>query len=74
MAKVTEKRPDGSTVIVVPAAEAADLEVGGEVDVRPAAGRSALPWPFGALAGKYPSFDAEEIKAARREALAGKAE
>lgn len=70
MAKVIEKRPDGSTAVVVPAAEAADLEVGGEVDVRFAAvgdgADAALPWPFGAL-------EVEEVKAARREALAGKA-
>ena len=29
------------------------------------------PWPFGALAGKYPSIEIEDIKAARREALIG---
>jgi hypothetical protein len=29
------------------------------------------PWPFGALAGKYPPIDVEDIKAARREALLG---
>jgi hypothetical protein len=29
------------------------------------------PWPFGALAGKYPSIEIEDIKAARREALLG---
>jgi len=28
-----------------------------------------LPWPFGALADKYPPFEIEEIKAARHEAL-----
>jgi hypothetical protein len=71
MAKVIEKRPDGTTVIVVPAADAAELEVGASVDVRPAG--VALPWPFGALAGKYPPFEIEEIKAARHEALLGKA-
>lgn len=73
MAKVIEKRPDGTTVIVVPAADAGELEVGTSVDVRPAAAE-ALPWPFGALAGKYPPFEIEEIKAARHEALLGKAE
>jgi hypothetical protein len=29
------------------------------------------PWPFGALAGKYPPIGIEDIKAARREALLG---
>jgi hypothetical protein len=29
------------------------------------------PWPFGALAGKFPSIKTEDIKAARREALLG---
>lgn len=29
------------------------------------------PWPFGALAGTYPSIEIEDIKAARREALLG---
>jgi hypothetical protein len=28
-------------------------------------------WPFGALAGKYPSIEIEDIKAARRNALLG---
>lgn len=76
MAKVTEKRPDGSTVVVVPAAEAADLEVGGEVDVRPSVGGddAALPWPFGALAGELPAIEIADIKAARQEALLGKSE
>jgi hypothetical protein len=76
MAKVTEKRPDGSTVIVVPAAEAADLEVGGEVDVRPASvdASTAMPWPFGALADELPAIEVADIKAARQEALLGKTE
>lgn len=73
MAKVIEKRSDGTTVVVVPADEASELEVGASVEVRPAGAADALPWPFGALAGKYPPFDAEEIKAARQEALLGKA-
>jgi hypothetical protein len=76
MAKVIEKRPDGSTVIVVPAAEAADLEIGGEVDVRPVprdSGNSS-PWPFGALAGELPPIEIADIKAARQEALLGKSE
>jgi hypothetical protein len=74
MAKVTEKRPDGSTVIVVPAADAAELDVGGEVDVRPAAGSNAVPWPVGALADKLPPIEIADIKAAHQEALLGKAE
>lgn len=49
-------------------------EVGASVDVRPTGAAGALPWPFGALAGKYPPFEIEEIKAARHEALLGKAE
>jgi hypothetical protein len=73
VAKVLEKRPDGSAVLVVPPGEAAELEIGASVDVRPAgvAVASALPWPFGALAGKYPPFEIEEIKAARQDALPG---
>jgi hypothetical protein len=76
MAKVTEKRPDGSTVVVVPAAEAADLELGGEVDVRPAAGdgSNAMSWSFGALADELPAIEVADIKAARQDALLGKTE
>jgi hypothetical protein len=75
MAKVIEKRPDGTTVVVVPPADALELEVGASVEVKPAAAANgALPWPFGALAGKYPPFEIEEIKAARHEALLGKAD
>lgn len=76
VAKVIEKRPDGTTVVIVPAADAGDLEVGALVEVSPAPKRvnGQQPWPFGALAGKYPPFEIEEIKAARREALLGKAE
>lgn len=74
MATVIEKRTDGAAVIVVPAAEAAELEVGAFVDVRPAAVAETLPWPFGALAGKYPPFEFEEIKAARHEAFSYRAE
>jgi hypothetical protein len=33
--------------------------------------RHCEPWPFGALAGEYPSIEIEDIKAARREALRG---
>jgi hypothetical protein len=74
VAKVIEKRPDGTTVVIVPAADAAELEIGASVDVRLAGADNALPWPFGALAGKYPPFEVEEIKAARHEALLRKAE
>lgn len=78
MAKVIEKRPDGTTVVVVPAADAAELEVGASVEVRPVAevaGDGKTPQsPLGALAGKYPPFEIEEIKAARRDALLGNSE
>ena len=71
-----EKRPDGITVVIVPAADAGELEVGASVEVLPAPEPRVLrqPWPFGALAGKYQPFEIEEIKAARREALLGKSE
>ncbi len=69
MARVVEKDPDGTAVVVVPAVDASELEVGDLVDVQPLAGASDLPWPFGALAGKYPPFTSAEIKAARRDAL-----
>lgn len=76
MAKVVEKRSDGTTVVEVPPADATKLEVGEAVDVLPKLAGSAHdePWPFGALAGKYPSVEIEDIKAARRETLLGKAE
>jgi hypothetical protein len=75
VATVIEKRSDGSAVLVVPPGEAAGLEIGASVDVRPTgAAAAARPWPFGALADKYPPFEIEEIKAARHEALLGKAE
>ncbi len=75
MAKVVEKRPDGTTVVIVPAADAAGLEIGASVDVRRATngGEGSRPWPFGAFAGKFEPFEIEEIKAARSEALSGKA-
>lgn len=41
MAQVTEKRADGAAVVVVPPDDAADLEVGEVVDVRPT-GRDPL--------------------------------
>lgn len=75
MAKVIEKRPDGTTVIVVPAADASKLEVGAAVDVLPKSpGTGEEPWPVGALAGKLPSIEIADIKAARHEALLGKTE
>jgi len=76
MAKVVEKRSDGTTVVEVPPADAIELKVGEAVDVLPKLPGPAQdqPWPFGALAGKYPSVEIEDIKAARREALLGKAE
>jgi len=75
MAQVTEKRPDGTAVVVVPPNDATDLEVGEVVDVRPAASDESLPPPFGLWAGKYEEpFTIDEIKAARQEALSGKAE
>ena len=76
MAKVTEKRPDGTTMIVVPAGEALGLEIGGEVDVRPVPrnGGDSSPWPFGVLADELPPIEIADIKAARQEALLGKSE
>lgn len=76
MAKVVEKRSDGTIVIEVPPVDAAELEVGASVDILPALSRAGedQTWPFGALAGKYPPLEIGEIKAARREALLGKAE
>ena len=75
MARVIEKRPDGSAVVIVPAVDASQLEVGALVDVHPlVAMRDVLPWPFGVLEGKYPPFELEEIKAARCESLLGQAE
>jgi hypothetical protein len=73
MAKVIEKRPDGAVLIEVPAEDAADLELGSDVEVRRAStGRGGWPEPFGALAGALPSIEIEDIKAARRAALEGK--
>lgn|GEM_PF-971439 len=70
MAQVTEKRPDGTAVVVVPANDATDLAVGEVVDVRPASSDESLPPPFGIWAGKYEKpFTIDEIKAARQEAL-----
>jgi len=73
MAKVVEKRPDGAVLIEVPAEDAADLELGADVEVRRTeSGQGEWPEPFGALAGELPSIEIEDIKAARREALEGK--
>jgi hypothetical protein len=73
MAKVVAKRPDGAALIEVPAEEAADLEIGVEVEVRRAqpVPLSEWPAPFGALTRRMPSIEIEDIKAARREALLG---
>lgn len=73
MAKVVAKRPTGAALIEVPAEDATDLEVGTEMEVRhaPLVRLSAWPEPFGALAGRMPSIEVEDIKAARREALLG---
>jgi hypothetical protein len=73
MAKVVEKRPNGTAVVEVPAEDAADLEIGAAVEVRRASAATAWPEPFGVLAGELPSIEIEDIKAARREALQGKA-
>jgi len=75
MAKVIEKRPDGTTVIVVPAADASELEVGAAVDVLPkqTGNGQDRPWPVGALADELLPIEIADIKAARQEALLGKA-
>jgi hypothetical protein len=71
MAKVVAKRPNGAVLVEIPAADAAGLEVGADVEIRRV--RPALPggWPtpFGAPAGRMPSIELEDIKAARSEAL-----
>jgi len=74
MAKVVDKRPDGAVLVEVPAEDATDLEIGADVEVRRAQLAPAGEWPapFGALAGRMPSIEIEDIKAARREALQGK--
>lgn len=56
----------------MPSTDAVEPKVGASVDVRLVGAAEELPWPFGALAGKYPPFEIEEIKAARRETLLGK--
>jgi len=74
MAKVVDKRPNGALLVEVPAEDAADLEIGADVEVRRAPSEHAGEWPapFGALAGQLPPIEIEDIKAARREALQGK--
>lgn len=74
MAKVVDKRPNGVLLVEVPAEDAADLEIGADVEVRRARSERPGDWPepFGALAGRMPSIEIEDIKAARREALQGK--
>ncbi len=73
MAKVVAKRPNGAAVVEVPAEDAAGLEIGAEVELRRAQPAPLREWPapFGALAGRMPSIEIEDIKAARREALLG---
>ncbi len=73
MARVVAKRPDGTVLIEVPAEDAAGLEIGADVEVRRPQPAPAVGWPvpFGALAGRMPSIEIEDIKAARREALHG---
>lgn len=74
MAKVVDKRPNGAVLVEVPAEDAADLEIGADVEVRRPQPAPTCDWPppFGALAGRMPSIEIEDIKAARREALQGK--
>jgi len=76
MAKVVEKRPDGTVVIVVSSADSTELEVGAVVDVlpKPAVNGQDQPWPVGALADELPAIEIADIKTARHEALLGKTE
>jgi len=76
MAKVIEKRPDGTVVIVVSSADATELEVGAAVDVlpKPAVNGQDQPWPVGALADELPAIEIADIKAARHVTLLSKAE
>ncbi|MCD6725854.1 MAG: hypothetical protein LT070_01285 [Solirubrobacteraceae bacterium] len=71
MTKVVVKRPNGAVLVEVPAEDAANLEIGAEVEVRRARPVPLGEWPapFGALADRMPSIEIEDIKAARREAL-----
>jgi hypothetical protein len=74
MAKVVDKRPNGAVLIEVPAEDAADLEIGANVEVRRARSETAGEWPapFGVLADVLPALEIDDIKAARREALQAK--
>jgi hypothetical protein len=72
MAKVVDKRPNGAVLVEVPAEDAADLEIGADVEVRRPQPPGEWPAPFGALAGRMPTIEIEDIKAARREALQSK--
>jgi hypothetical protein len=76
VAKVIEKRPDGTVVIAVSPADSSELEVGAAVDVlpKPAGNGRDQAWPVGALADKLPAIEIADIKAARHEALLGKTE
>jgi hypothetical protein len=75
MAKVVARHPDGVVLVEVPAQHAADLEIGDDVEVHrlQPAPMGEWPVPFGVLAGRMPSIEIEDIKAARREALQDKA-
>lgn len=63
MAQVTEKRPDGTAVVVVPPNGAADLEVGEVVNQR-ASGRQQR---VAAAAVRYLSWQAREALHDRRD-------
>ena len=58
MAKVIEKRSDGTVVIVVSSADASELEVGAAVDVLPKATQNGEDqrWPVGVLADELPAM------------------
>ncbi len=72
MAKVVDKRPNGAVLIEVPAEDAADLEIGANVEVRRTGTAAEWPAPFGALADVLPALEIDDIKAARRDALQAK--
>jgi hypothetical protein len=71
MAKVVAKLPNGAVLVEIPTEDAADLEIGADVEVRRSQPAPAGGWPapFGVLAGRMPSIEIEDIKAARRDAL-----
>jgi hypothetical protein len=73
VAKVIDKRPDGTVLVEVSAGDARDLKVGADVEVRRgrADGARDWPWPFGALAGTLPELEIADVKAARCAALQG---